>query len=210
MSFPDNIDHIVYAVADLQAGIDEIESLLGVRAAMGGRHPKFGTHNALLSLGPVTYLEIIAPDPGLPEPDEGFMFGISNNQKSRITTWALRTDSINELAEAAINAGVRIGSIATGSREAPDGTLLAWQLSDPYAMPSGGAVPFLIDWGRTPHPSGTTPPAGELTGFRLEHPEPDKVRQALSVLGVEIDIGKSDECALIATIKTDRGFVELR
>lgn len=205
-----NIDHIVYAVSDLEAGMDEIEKLLGVRPVIGGRHPDFGTHNALLSLGPTTYLEIIAPDPDLPEPEGGFMFGVSDDQESRLATWALGTNSINELADAAVGAGVGIGSIETGSREAPGGTVLAWQFSNPYAMPFDGAVPFLIDWGETPHPAGTIPPAGELTGFRLEHPEPDKVRDALSLLGVHIDIDKSDECTLIAIIKTDRGVIELR
>ncbi len=177
---------------------------------MGGRHSKFGTHNALLSLGPATYLEIIAPDPDLPEPDSGFMFGIKDGQESRIVTWALQTESITELAATAIEADVPIGAVETGSREAPDGTVLAWQLSNPYEMPFDGAVPFLINWGATPQPAGATPAGGELTGFRLEHPEHDKVREALAALGVDIDIDKSDECTLIATIETNRGIIELR
>jgi len=181
-----------------------------VRAVLGGRHPDFGTHNALLSLGPATYLEIIAPAPDLPEPDSGFMFGIKDGQESRIVTWALQTDSITELAATAIGAGVPIGGIESGSREAPDGTVLAWQLSNPYAMPFNGAVPFLINWGEAPHPAGATPFAGELTAFRIEHPEPDKVRESLSLLGVDVDINKSNECTLIATIRTNRGDIELK
>jgi len=203
------IDHIVYAVSDLESGIHEFENLLGVRAAIGGRHPDFGTHNALLSLGPETYLEIIAPDPELAVPDRGFMFGIKDKQDSRIATWAVQTDSINELADAAIAAGVQLGAIESGSRRAPDGTVLTWQLTDPYAMPLDGAVPFLISWGDTPHPASATPHAGELIDFRIEHPDAESVRRAISVLGVDMDVQQSDANRLIARIKTKRGIVEL-
>jgi hypothetical protein len=50
------IDHLMWAVPDLVAGVDRLESLTGVRAASGGAHPGMGTANALLGLGPGVYL----------------------------------------------------------------------------------------------------------------------------------------------------------
>ena len=206
---PHNIDHIVYAVSELEGGIDAIESLLGVRAVIGGRHPDFGTHNALLSLGPETYLEIIAPCPDLPVPDRGLPFGMKLGQRSRIATWAMRSEAINEVATSATAAGIRIGPIQPGSRRQPDGSLLSWALSDPNAMLFDGALPFLISWGRTPHPASAAPRAGDLMAFQIEHPDPNSLRAALSVLNVAVDVQESKTIRLVARIRTSSGIVNI-
>lgn len=202
---PQGIDHIIYAVADLETGMAEIETLLGVRPVVGGRHPQYGTHNALLSLGSSTYLEIIAPAPDMPAPERGYFFGAPSDI-SRLAMWVLRTDDIETLSESAAAAGVLLGPIEAGRREKPDGTAIAWRASDPYATPLQGAVPFLIEWGEdTPHPAQSTPPAGELIGLRVEHPRPDDVRRAFDALGVELQITRADAYRLVATVRTLSG-----
>jgi len=206
-SMRNRIDHLVYSAADLESGMDAIEAMLGVRPVKGGRHPDYGTHNALLSLGPATYLEIIAPDPGLRQPKNGTLASLGSNAEPRLVTWAMRVDAIEVAAEA--NAAVGIGGVQSGSRKTPGGDLLRWQLSDPYAMPLQGAVPFLINWGDTPHPAAVAPRAGELCELRIEHPDPDRVSQALSQLGMQLAVTGADRYRLIATIMTDNGEVRL-
>jgi len=189
--------------------MDEIERLLGVRPVPGGRHPRYGTHNALLSLGPATYLEVIARDPGLPVPERGALIDIPSDQDSRLVTWVLRTDNIEQAAATARAAGVGLGRVECGTRTAPDGSELGWQLTDPYAMPADGAIPFLIDWGTTIHPAGVAPRGGELVELRIEHPEAGGVRRALSSLGADIEVVRGDRSGLSATIRTDNGPVVL-
>ena len=205
----ERVDHLVYTSTSLEAGMDEIEQRLGVRPVRGGQHLEFGTHNALLSLGPTTYLELIAYDPALKKPDRGWPFGIGNFEKSRLATWALRTETISECAAAAKSAGLDTGAVQSGSRQTPEGKVLSWQLSDPYAMQLEGTMPFLISWGGTYHPAGTARHGGDMTGFRIEHPEPDRIRLALAALGVVADIKKADSARLVASIKTAIGEVQL-
>ncbi len=203
------IDHLVYATVDLERGCDAIEALLDVRPVTGGRHPDWGTHNALLGLGEACYLEVIAPDPAVTHPRRTFPLGNGKSSGGGLVTWVLQTGRIERLASEARAAGVPIGAVYPGSRRQSDGTLLAWQLTDPAAMPLGGAVPFLIDWGETPHPATVLPAGGTLSGLRIEHPQPEAVRQALSVLGVDLPVSHGSHVALNAEINTPLGTVLL-
>ncbi len=206
MAFP-LIDHLVYACSTLDEGLDRVEALLGVRPALGGRHPGFGTHNALLSLGPTTYLEVIAPDPTLARPVRGLAFGLEGLRRPKLSTWALRCEAIDEVAA---RSRVGLGSVLAGTRQTPDGTVLEWRLTDPFALPLGGAVPFLIAWGDTPHPAGAVPKGGTLVDFRVLHPEPERVRSALDALGAALDVDRAENPGLTAGIRTEQGRVELR
>ena len=56
------IDHFMYAVPDLDVGLEWARAVFDAAPAHGGAHVGLGTRNALLSLGE-TYLELIASDP---------------------------------------------------------------------------------------------------------------------------------------------------
>ena len=139
------IDHLLYAASDLQRGMDEIETLLGIRPVPGGNHPQYGTHNALLSLGPGMYLEVIARDPGLALPERGALIDIPANEDSRLVGWVYRVEDIQQASVALGDAGFLLGPIESGRRMKPDGGEISWQLTDPYTRPLNGAVPFLIE-----------------------------------------------------------------
>ena len=119
------IDHLIYAAPTLAEGMDAIERLLGIRPVLGGRHPHFGTHNALLSLGPSTYLEVVAPDPELQAPAGGRFLQESYGASSQLATWSLREENIEDMASKALNQGLDLGAGQAGSRQKPDGTLLS-------------------------------------------------------------------------------------
>ncbi len=209
VQMPQHIDHLVYTAPSLEEGITQIESIFGITPIVGGQHPQYGTHNALLSLGDSTYLEIIAPDPALSLPVKGILFGDRFNQKPGLATWVLRTDEIEQLQSRATRNGLALGTVEEGRRDKPDGTTLTWKLTNPYAFPYNGTIPFLISWGDSPHPAKALPKAGELVGLEIYHPNPDEVNEALQHLDVHLNIIPSDRPSLIALIKTKEGIIRL-
>jgi hypothetical protein len=203
-------DHLIYAVPDLDRAVDELEAKLGVRAAVGGRHPGEGTRNALLSLGPECYLEILAPDPGQSRPDRPLWLGLEGVTRPRVSGWAVRSGNLEEQVRRARASGVLLGSVARGSRRRADGAVLSWTFTDPHMVVADGLVPFLIDWGRSPHPAGAAPGGVRLLALSGEHPDPTAVARMLRILGVDLSVTEGARPALIASLDTPRGPLELR
>jgi hypothetical protein len=99
------VDHLVYAVPDLDAAVADLERRLGVRASPGGPHPGRGTRNALIALDADSYLEILAPDPAQPAPVGGRWFGVDPVTPARLAGWAVKG---RDLARVAASAAVFI------------------------------------------------------------------------------------------------------
>ena len=204
------VDHLVYATPELRVGIERIERVLGVRATPGGQHPGRGTRNALVSLGPGTYLEIIGPDPEQPTPAQARPFGIDALKEPRLVAWAAKGKQLEQLANEAGRGGVKLGEVISGTRQRADGVVLSWRYTDPRTVVAGGIVPFFIDWGTTPHPASTATEGPSLIGLRAEHPDPEQVQKALSRLGLDLRVQPGPRPALVATVSGPRGRVELR
>lgn len=181
-----------------------------MRASPGGRHIRWGTHNALLSLGDGVYLELIAPDPEREAGVEPRVFGVHEAGEPRLVAWAARVDSLEHCVSHAFSGGLSLGRVIAGSRSRPDGDVLSWRLTDPQVVIEDGVVPFLIEWGASRHPSADAAPAGRLLSLRADHPYPDRVSHALSALMLEMHVSAAEKPALIATLDTPRGMVLLR
>ena len=204
------VDHLVYATPDLNRGVEEIEKLLGVRAIAGGRHPGRGTRNALVALGPTAYLEILAPDPEQPPPQQPRPFGLDGLKESKLVAWFVKGRDLERLRSEAVRKGVPIGEVKSGSRERPDGVKLSWQFTDPWVRVADGIVPLFIDWGDSPHPARTAAKGAALISLRAEHSDVRGVRGMLRRLGIDLQVKQSPSPALIALIEGLRGRVELR
>jgi hypothetical protein len=204
------LDHLVYATPDLSAGVRQIETLLGIHATPGGQHPGEGTRNALVALGPASYLEIIGPDPDQPKPDRPRKFGIDDLKGPRLVTWAAKGSDLARLVADARRRGVSLGDVIPGSRRTPTGVLLSWHISDQRAMIADGLVPFFIDWGDTPHPATNAAAGATLISLRGEHPDPERVQRMLAELGLELPVVNGATPLLVATVAGTHGRVELR
>jgi len=204
------VDHLVYAVPDLDAGSAQVEKLLGVKPTVGGQHPGRGTRNALVGLGPTAYLEILAPDPSQPAPKKPRSFHLDEVKSPRLVGWGAHVDDLDAVVKDAAAKGIKLGDLGKGGRKRPDGVELSWRFTDPDALLGGGIVPFFIDWGESPHPAKTAPQGATLVALRAEHPDPGTVSRILRVLRVDMPVARGPAPALIAVIETANGRVELR
>jgi hypothetical protein len=162
------IDHVLYAVADLEAGATRFEEDLGLESVPGGKHPGWGTANRIVPLGP-DYLELIGvADPAVASSSESGRLVLDAGD--RLVGWAVATDDIGSVA-------ARLGlELQRGTRKRPDGVRLAWRLAGVGdALRSNGTLPFFIQWDGPSvlHPGGDpSAPAGiswvEVAGDEAE------------------------------------------
>jgi Glyoxalase-like domain len=210
------LDHLVVAASTLVQGVEWCEAVLGITPGPGGKHPLMGTHNRLFSIGseafPLTFFEIIAVDPDAAPPRRARWFGLDAIDLSagpRLLHWVARCDALDAHCAGLRGAGFDSGPAIAASRDTPQGRL-QWRISvrDDGALLAGGALPTLIDWGNTRHPSASMPASGvALRGLTLRG-VPASAAQVLDAPGVEFaaDTG----LALTATLDTPRGRVILR
>ncbi len=121
------VDHVIFAVDDLEGAARDYGQKLGFTVSAGGVHPGAGTHNRLIVLDP-EYLELIArlPDttlrPGFPV---SYMFARAPGPIG----YALNSDDI-EADLAAIRArGLPVEGPHAGRLEGPDGGARGWRVA---------------------------------------------------------------------------------
>lgn len=202
------IDHLIYGALDLETAVADIDKRFGVRAGSGGKHTGQGTHNKLLSLGPKTCLEIIAPDPEQPEPIGPRPYGVDGLKQGGLVGWALACDDIETALAGARSRGFDPGDVVDGHRVTPTGILLQWRLTR-NAL-AAGLIPFLISWGDTQHPASSAPPGLALMSFHIEHPDPASITGPLEAMGAEVEVRYASEAALVARLAGPLGSGELR
>lgn len=206
-TIPKILDHILLGCTDLDAGVDYVYQRTGVRAAAGGVHPGAGTKNALLSLGPLRYLEIIAPDPLQPASSDPR--GLASLKNPALVGWAAHRHDLSEFAALLRGAGIECMGPNPGSRARPDGTTLNWKtlaLKDVRE----GVLPFFIEWdSHSVHPSVDAPAGCRLSDFRIDTPDPPALKTLAAKLQLDVQIRHSNKAQLAATIVGPKGSLSL-
>ncbi|WP_248803217.1 VOC family protein [Pseudomonas sp. MWU13-2100] len=174
------IDHLAIVAPDLDTGCAFVTGVLGVDLQPGGAHPRMGTHNRLLRLGPELYLEVIAVDPLAERPRRPRWFGLDQlapDSPARLATWVARTDDIQAVSASCHDI---LGDVEPMTRGA-----LSWQITIPAdgSLPLGGVAPTLIQWAQATHPASAMQDKGcSLVALDVFHADPEKVRTVLSAI----------------------------
>jgi len=202
------LDHLVITAPTLAAGTAWAESILGVTLQAGGEHRRMATHNALLRLGNSTYLEVIAPNPAAPRPNQPRWFELDHIEADalpRLVTWVART---GDIASTTTRCRRQFGDIEPMSRGAHN-----WLITIPPqgAFIAGGMIPMLIEWHVDKHPASELEEKGcRLRRLDLFHPEVDSLAETLGCLAIRGEVvmhqlPTGQRPYLVAVIETPKG-----
>jgi Glyoxalase-like domain len=204
------LDHIAVIAPTLKDGMLWVRDCLGVMPGMGGQHPQMGTHNLLLRLGEDAFLEIIAIDPNAPTPAHPRWFGLDATDDlarhwqagRRLRGMVARTDHLEALA--AVDPGLhgQPMRLTRGTRS----WLFAVRADG--ALPAGGAVPHLMDWGAQGPAGPTLPDVGcRLLSLVLETPDVTGARAHFAALNLQAPphVRPGPHIKLSAVIQTPTG-----
>ena len=195
------LDHVLLAVADLEAAGREIEARYGLTSIEGGRHPGWGTANRIVPLGE-TYLELITVVDEAEAAQSAFGRWVADAlpADTRPLGWAVRTDALDAVA-------LRLGlAVSANSRATPSGQLLRWRVAGIEEAAAEPSLPILIEWGPgTPVPgrSPITHPAGgaEITKLQLTGDE-QRIAASIDTDDLPIEVRPGTPALASVTLRT--------
>jgi Glyoxalase-like domain len=149
------VDHVIYAVGDLDASDKRFSERFGLASVPGGRHRGWGTANRIIPLG-TTYIELVTvvdqAEAGRTDFGRAVLEAVA--QREQLLGWAVATDDIEPIAR-------RLDlEVAAGARTRPDGSTLSWRVAGLARAMEAGALPLFVQWDGPSelHPGAATAP----------------------------------------------------
>lgn len=205
------LDHIVWAVPDLDAAVDHIEKITGIRPVSGGISPgRSAPHNALFALGNGSYFEVFSPVRATGGAGTRWQAAIADGQPHIVSYAVTVTDGFADLLPRIPGSGVGHTAPRPMGRVKPDGNHLKWELVHLNSHPLSESLPFFIDWkGSRPHPSEDSPAGVTLERFEIGHPEVEELRRIFNQLNIDFPVVWSAKPSIVATLRGPKGLVRL-
>lgn len=134
------LDHVIWATPDIESLAVALRRDHGLVTLPGGRHPAWGTRNAIVPLDGA-YLELVQVDDD-DAPMVGFTARVADvaDAGGGLALWCERVEDIGH------QAAVRGYEVVPGTRENDDGSLLSWQVAGIPQACAAPVLPFLIQW----------------------------------------------------------------
>jgi hypothetical protein len=187
------LDHVLIAVDDLDAGAREVEERHGLASVEGERHQGLGTANTIVPLGE-TYLELVTVVDEQEAADSGFGNWVAGGKRPRLLGWCLRTDDLDAIA------GQLALVIADGARARPDGAVLRWRMAGLERSAEEPSLPFFIEWGAgTPYPGSALEQSATIGELRLQG-DPDRIARWAEGANVRIEASEGRPALLGAVL----------
>lgn len=211
LQHPVILDHIMLGFHDLQQGIEWFQGHAGITLEIGGKHPGKGTQNALASLSPTAYLEVIAPDP---DQDDNAFTAVLRSVKDQpaIIAWAVQTTDILLVRNYFESMSLSPGPLKEGARQRGDGSTLHWKsmfLEKPVFPGSSfvpSNIPFFLEWQDVnTHPSKTSPSGCSIDSFSIFHPQAEKFSDIFNAIGLSVDVNFAEGNQMKLVLNSPKG-----
>jgi hypothetical protein len=138
------LDHVVYAVPDLDEVAVRFRDEFGLDSTEGGRHERWGTANRIVPLGG-QYLELVAAMDDQVAAETPFGSGVLE-RAARGGGWFTLAAVADDLDAVASRLGIEVGS---GSRMRPDGQTVRWRMAGLDDSRREPWMPFFLAWDAT-------------------------------------------------------------
>jgi hypothetical protein len=135
------LDHVVYAVPDLDEAAVRFRGEFGLDSTEGGRHERWGTANRIVPLGD-QYLELVAAVDEPVAAETAFGKGVLE-RAARGGGWFTIAAVADDLDAVASRLGLEVGS---GSRTRPDGQTVRWRMAGLDDPRREAWMPFFLIW----------------------------------------------------------------
>ena len=135
------LDHVAYAVPDLDEAAVRFREELGLDSTDGGRHEQWGTANRIVPLGD-QYLELVAAMDERVAAETAFGVGVLE-RVARGGGWFTIAAVAEDLDAVASRLGLEVGS---GSRIRPDGQTIRWRMAGLDDLRREPWMPFFLAW----------------------------------------------------------------
>jgi hypothetical protein len=135
------IDHVGYAVPDLDEAAVRFREAFGLDSVAGGRHERWGTANRIVPMGD-QYLELVAAVDR--EAAAAGVFGRTVMDRADAGGgWITLAVAFDDLDGVANRLGLEVGS---GSRTRPDGEVVRWRMAGLDDLRREPWMPFFLAW----------------------------------------------------------------
>jgi hypothetical protein len=203
----EGIDHLVFAISDLDRGIEQLGELCGVAPSRGGKHEHAATENALLSVDSRAYLEVLAPLEGAQLPPE--LQPLRSIPDLMPVSWAVSSGSLDLTRVLLESHGYGVSEPRAGSRVTNDGQTIRWRTIQLTAPKIEGA-PFFIEWDlESPHPAQTSPAGCALLSLEVRTPQDEELSRLLRLLNVEAQVIRGEASGMTVTLEGAHGAARL-
>jgi catechol 2,3-dioxygenase-like lactoylglutathione lyase family enzyme len=135
------LDHVVYAVPDLDEAAVRFRREFGLDSTEGGRHQRWGTANRIVPLGD-QYVELVAAVDEPMAAETAFGWGVLERAASG-GGWFTIAAVADDLDAVATRLGLEVGS---GSRARPDGETVRWRMAGLDDPRRETWMPFFLTW----------------------------------------------------------------